>query len=134
MDSDESDSEEEGKGKGGGAAKRSKGSAKKREEEDISAREVLHSSFLFGAPHVIFFYCIFQNALAAGSHLPTSPADFERLLMSSPNNSYVWIQYMAFHLRSIDVDAARAIAERGLKTINFREEDVRYTMYVCLSL
>lgn len=41
-------------------------------------------------------------------------------VMGSPNSSYVWIQFMA-HLVSLgQLDAARAVAERALATINFR--------------
>ena len=41
-------------------------------------------------------------------------------VMGSPNSSYVWVQFMA-HLVSLgQLDAARAVAERALATINFR--------------
>jgi len=29
---------------------------------------------------------------------PQSPDDFDRLLMASPNDSSIWLQYMAHHL------------------------------------
>ena len=51
---------------------------------------------------------------------PESAEDFDRLLIGSPNSSMLWIQYMAFYLHSADIDKARAIAERSLKTISFR--------------
>ena len=51
---------------------------------------------------------------------PESAEDFDRLLLGSPNNSMLWIQYMAFYLHSAEIDKARAIAERALKTISFR--------------
>jgi len=46
--------------------------------------------------------------------------DFDCLVVTSPNSSLVWLQYMAFHLESAEIEKARAIAERGLKTISFR--------------
>ena len=57
--------------------------------------------------------------------MPESAEDFDRLLLSSPSSSFAWIQYMCMHLVSADVDSARRVAEKALKTINFREEDVR---------
>ena len=38
----------------------------------------------------------------------------------------LWIQYMAFYLHSADIDKARAIAERALKTISFRLVDFQF--------
>ena len=46
--------------------------------------------------------------------------DFERLLVQSPNSSIVWLRYMALQLEKSQVEKARAIAERALKTITFR--------------
>lgn len=40
--------------------------------------------------------------------------------MGSPNSSYAWIQFMAHLLSLGQLDAARAVAERALATINFR--------------
>ena len=51
---------------------------------------------------------------------PETPDDFDRLLVSRPNCSAIWVQYMAFHLHTAEVDKARAIAQRALKTISFR--------------
>jgi rRNA biogenesis protein RRP5 len=61
---------------------------------------------------------------------PKSEADFERLLLSRPNDSPVWIQYMAFELGLGEVDKARAIADRALKTINIREEDEKLNIWI----
>ena len=41
-------------------------------------------------------------------------------VMGSPNSSYVWIQFMAHLVTLGQLDAARAVAERALATINFR--------------
>ncbi|KAJ2999616.1 rRNA biogenesis protein rrp5 [Globomyces sp. JEL0801] len=61
---------------------------------------------------------------------PEMPEDFERLLLNSPNNSFLWIKYMAFQLELAETDKARQIAERALKTINFREEQERLNIFV----
>ena len=52
--------------------------------------------------------------------LPSSADDFDRLLLQSPNSSIIWLRYMAFHLESAEIEKARAIAEKALKTISFR--------------
>ena len=54
---------------------------------------------------------------------PQSIADFERLLMGLPNSSYLWVSYMAFHLRLNDVSEARRIAERAIRIINHQSAD-----------
>ena len=59
-----------------------------------------------------------------GTLVPESKDDFERLVIASPNSSFVWIQYMAFYLQSAEVETARNIAQRALRTIGFREETV----------
>ena len=64
--------------------------------------------------------------------LPQSANDFERMLVGDPNSSYLWVQYMAHYLMNIDIDAARKVAERALRVINFREEDEKYNVWVAL--
>ncbi|EGU12983.1 U3 snoRNP-associated protein Rrp5 [Rhodotorula toruloides ATCC 204091] len=63
---------------------------------------------------------------------PTSVADFERLLLGSPNSSYLWIQYIAFFVGLSQLDKAREIGQRALKTINFREEGEKLNVWVAL--
>ncbi|GAA5904744.1 Rrp5p [Sporobolomyces salmoneus] len=63
---------------------------------------------------------------------PTSIADFERLLLGSPNSSYLWIQYIAFFVGLSQLDKAREIAKRALTTINFREEGEKLNVWVAL--
>lgn len=54
---------------------------------------------------------------------PQDEAAFERLLLASPNSSLLWLQYMALHLQATQVEQARTVAERALKTISFRWEN-----------
>lgn len=63
---------------------------------------------------------------------PQSIADFERLLMGQPNSSVLWLTYMAFQLQSSELDRAREIAERAIKTINRREEAEKLNIWVAL--
>ena len=64
--------------------------------------------------------------------MPESNADFERVLLGSPNSSFLWIQYMSFQLQLAEVDKAREIAQRALKTINFREEQEKLNVWIAL--
>lgn len=47
-----------------------------------------------------------------GDQAPETMDEFEALVRTSPNSSFVWIKYMAFMLQLADVEKARAIAER----------------------
>jgi hypothetical protein len=51
---------------------------------------------------------------------PESAEDFDRLLLTTPNSSSLWVQYMTFHLHTAEVDKARAVAQRALRNISFR--------------
>jgi len=63
---------------------------------------------------------------------PESNADFERLLLGSPNSSYLWIQYMSFQLPLSELDKAREIGRKAIQTINFREEKERLNVWIAL--
>lgn len=63
---------------------------------------------------------------------PESNADFERVLLGSPNSSFLWIQYMSFQLPLSEVDKAREISRRAIQTINFREEKERLNIWIAL--
>ncbi|XWS56135.1 hypothetical protein CRYUN_Cryun09bG0060500 [Craigia yunnanensis] len=62
--------------------------------------------------------------------VPRTADEFEKLVRSSPNSSFVWIKYMAFMLNSADTEKARAIAERALRTINIVEENEKLNIWV----
>ncbi|KAL6748176.1 hypothetical protein V8C86DRAFT_1798631 [Haematococcus lacustris] len=76
-----------------------------------------------------------------GEGAPQSVAEFERAVLASPNSSYTWIRqaqgcsrqmagYMAWQLGLGDADKARAIAQRALDTINYREEGEKFNIWV----
>ncbi|GAU94497.1 hypothetical protein RvY_06264 [Ramazzottius varieornatus] len=58
--------------------------------------------------------------------------DFEKLVLTQPNKSMPWIQYMAFLLQNGKVQDARNIAQKALNTISFREETERYNVWIAL--
>lgn len=63
---------------------------------------------------------------------PEDATAFERLLLASPNSSLLWLQYMAHHLQATQIEQARSVAERALKTISFREEQEKLNVWVAL--
>ncbi|KAM9197460.1 protein RRP5 homolog [Dugong dugon] len=73
-----------------------------------------------------------EEALMDPGWQPESADDFDRLVISSPNSSILWLQYMAFHLQATEIEKARAVAERALKTISFREEQEKLNVWVAL--
>ncbi|KAM6306459.1 protein RRP5 homolog [Aegotheles albertisi] len=76
--------------------------------------------------------CKLESALMDPNRQPQSADDFDRLVLSSPNSSILWLQYMAFHLQATEIEKARAVAERALKTICFREEQEKLNVWVAL--
>ncbi|CAL9106399.1 unnamed protein product [Musa textilis] len=52
--------------------------------------------------------------------MPRTEDEFEKLIRVSPNCSFVWIKYMAYIISLADIEKARSIAERALRTINIR--------------
>jgi rRNA biogenesis protein RRP5 len=60
----------------------------------------------------------------------SSAADYERTLLSQPDSSLVWTQYMAHLLQLGEIDKARSVAERALKIINIREEGEKLNIWV----
>ncbi|KAG2388348.1 hypothetical protein C9374_000512 [Naegleria lovaniensis] len=60
---------------------------------------------------------------------PTSEADFERLVIGEPNNSYLWIQYMTFMLNTYGFEKAKEIGERAVNRIHFSYENERFNLW-----
>ncbi|KIJ65006.1 hypothetical protein HYDPIDRAFT_175081 [Hydnomerulius pinastri MD-312] len=77
---------------------------------------------------------VIEKDLTADMHtkLPESNSDFERLLLGSPNSSYLWIQYMSFQLQLSEIDKARATGRRAIQTISFREEQEKLNVWIAL--
>ncbi|XP_061387235.1 protein RRP5 homolog [Musca vetustissima] len=73
-----------------------------------------------------------EEKYADPTQLPDSVDQFDRLVLSDPNNSKHWINYMVFHLQSAEIDKARAVARRALKTITFRNSEEQINIWVAL--
>ena len=73
-----------------------------------------------------------EDELADADGAPRSADDYERLLLGSPNSSYAWLRYMSFMLGLTEVDKARQIGERALKTIALAEHKERFNIWAAL--
>ncbi|KAI3436621.1 hypothetical protein D9Q98_006038 [Chlorella vulgaris] len=65
-----------------------------------------------------------------GDAAPSSITEFEQLVLSAPNSSFVWIKYFAFLISLGELDKARTLADRALQTISYREEDEKFNVWV----
>jgi tetratricopeptide (TPR) repeat protein len=73
-----------------------------------------------------------HEEVLASNYLPQTVDQFDRLLLSSPDSSLIWIQYMAHYLQSTEIEKARIIGKRALKVINFREETEKLNIWQAL--
>ncbi|KAJ5945564.1 RRNA biogenesis protein RRP5 [Penicillium verhagenii] len=63
---------------------------------------------------------------------PQTVADYERLLLGESDSSLLWLQYMAFQLELGEVEKARTIAERALRTITMGQDSEKLNIWVAL--
>ncbi|CAG9128103.1 unnamed protein product [Plutella xylostella] len=63
---------------------------------------------------------------------PASVEGYERALLASPDDSRLWISYMALHLQATEIEKARAVARRALSAISFREEQEKLNVWLAL--
>lgn len=63
---------------------------------------------------------------------PQTLADYERLLLGEPDSSLLWLRYMAFQLELGEVEKARTIAERALRTITMGQDSEKLNIWVAL--
>lgn len=73
-----------------------------------------------------------DKTIDINTRAPESVADFERLIIGNPNSSVIWMNYMAFQLQLSEIEKARELAERALKTINFREESEKQNIWMAM--
>lgn len=73
-----------------------------------------------------------DSAVDFAGKQPESTSDFERLVLGEPDSSLIWMNYMAFHMQLSDFEAARAIADRALKSINYRLESEKLNIWMAL--
>ncbi|XP_055375156.1 protein RRP5 homolog [Condylostylus longicornis] len=73
-----------------------------------------------------------ENKYAEMNDEPENADQFDRLTLSDPNNSKIWIKYMAFYLKTTEIDKARIVAKKALKVISFREPQELLNVWVAL--
>lgn len=61
---------------------------------------------------------------------PRSNVDFERALLTSPNSSYLWIQYAASRMEKANPESGKEILMKGIKEITIDEEREKLNMYL----
>lgn len=66
------------------------------------------------------------------AHGPQSGDDFERLLLGDADSSLLWIQYMAFHMNLGEIEQAREVGERALKSIGLGQDAEKRNIWVAL--
>eukprot|EP00899_Mesostigma_viride_P026493 jgi/Mesvir1/7028/Mv09156-RA.1 len=115
-DEEEEDEDEDVEGAAGAHDKKSKQAAKRARKHEKREKERRIQEA--------------EQQRLQGDSAPRTADDYERLVMASPNSSFVWIQYMAFMLSLAEVDKARAVAERALQTIHYREEGEKLNVWV----
>jgi len=72
-----------------------------------------------------------ETELAEGAE-PRSIDDFERMVLSEPDSGRCWTRYMAYRVAETDAVGAREVAERALKSINYRKENERLLVWKAL--
>ncbi|EJD75660.1 S1 RNA binding domain-containing protein [Loa loa] len=70
-----------------------------------------------------------ERKILEANWIPDNTNDFDRLVAGTPNSSILWIRYITFFLEQNDVEKARAVADRALSVINFREEDEIFNVW-----
>eukprot|EP00180_Rhodochaete_pulchella_P003854 Plantae.Rhodophyta-Rhodochaete_pulchella.ctg7019.p1 GENE.Plantae.Rhodophyta-Rhodochaete_pulchella.ctg7019~~Plantae.Rhodophyta-Rhodochaete_pulchella.ctg7019.p1 ORF type:complete len:852 (-),score=174.86 Plantae.Rhodophyta-Rhodochaete_pulchella.ctg7019:174-2729(-) len=105
VDADEEEEDEEELQEEAGGGKRKKSSREKRAKKRQKAEQERETQER-------------ERSVLDALGNPQTDEDFERALMGSPNNSMLWIRYMALCLSLSQVSRAREVAERALKTVS----------------
>lgn len=63
-------------------------------------------------------------------HDPKTTSDFELLLLGTPNDATIWAKYIALKASEQDIEGARALTERALRTIAVTESDQKLEIWV----
>ena len=71
-----------------------------------------------------------EKARLHGDSAPTSVEEFEKALLTAGNSSFVWIKWLAWHVSRSEVEKARAVAEKALETIHYREDAERQNVWL----
>ncbi|KAM8705693.1 hypothetical protein ACLKA7_010056 [Drosophila subpalustris] len=117
VSSDEEEDAEEAAANEASASKKKRLSAKEKAKAEVKEEQRLRE---------------IEERNADPNQRPETIDQFERLVLSEPNSSKSWIQYMSFLLSNTEIDKAREIARRAIKTISFRETKELRNMWTAL--
>ncbi len=73
-----------------------------------------------------------EETYANNSTEPTTIDQFERIVLSQPDDSRNWINYMVFHMQVNETEKARVVARKALNKISFRESGEILNIWVAL--
>jgi len=73
---------------------------------------------------------LIERKLGQDGEQPQSIDDFERILVANPDQSLVWIQYIAFMLENLDTKAARRTAERAVKSVSISSDQEKLNLWI----
>ncbi|GAB6031444.1 hypothetical protein CHUAL_009216 [Chamberlinius hualienensis] len=73
-----------------------------------------------------------EEVLMDSIRLPTSVCEFDEKVSKYPDDCLTWTMYIAFHLKSFEIDKARAVAERAISAISFRAEEAKLKIWIAL--
>ena len=79
----------------------------------------MQASLCFGRPASVNVACTSFLPLQ-GEQAPDTEVEFEQLLLSAPNSSFLWVKYLAFLVSLGEMERARQLAQRALDTIHYR--------------
>ncbi len=71
-----------------------------------------------------------EQQLRENKDQPQTVEDFERMLVSNQDQSYVWIQYMAFMLDNLGAESSRKVVERAVKNVSISNEEDKYNLWI----
>jgi len=70
-----------------------------------------------------------EKRMRSDQDKPKDIDDFERLLVANQDQSYLWIQYMAFMLDNLGIDAARKVVERAIKSVAISNDEDKLNIW-----
>jgi len=73
---------------------------------------------------------IIETELADSSSLPQSADQFDRVLLGDPDNSEMWLRYIAFHAQATEFEKGRAVAKRALERISYTAIQERLNVWI----
>jgi rRNA biogenesis protein RRP5 len=52
------------------------------------------------------------------------------MVVANQDQSFIWIQYMAFMLDNLGIESARRVAERAVKSVSISNEEDKFNIWI----